>query len=600
MRRKGSDRTTTTHVGLASRAGDSTRVHLLGAARGNGAWTRGVGGGLALVLLCLVVLVPGLFVLPPIDRDEARFAQASRQMWTTSDWVVPMVQDRPRLNKPPLTYWLQGLTAKALSSGDPARDAIWMYRLPGAFAMMLSVLCTWRLGLRLMDPRAAWLGAAMLACSPLIVIDAHQARSDQLLLCSVVLTQCCMWKSMHTRGGRSMWGWTIATGLACGLGILAKGPITPMIGLLTLVMFVIFRREPRPTWRGVMLVGVGLTIAMLCILPWALLVGQRVGWEKYLAILSDETLGRSVEPKEGHWGPPGYHLALLVGLFFPGSLLAGAAVIAAVREGFHRTARWMGRPAVLYLLAWLIPAWLLFELIGTKLPHYVMPMYPALALLTARATLRASRGVMESARGVLARVGFVIWGVVGVALFAGVPIGLLLWRATPDLGPGISALAWVGGIGAGVLVLCATVAAMLQRPIRALLLAGIGSLLSLAITLQVLVPAASQLWVASQMAREVQRVDPQHLRPLAAFEYHEDSLIFLTHGAVDRVATQDRHAWLEKHLHEQPLVILPEGSVSEFPYLRPLARLDGFNYSRGRGVRLVLAEVLATTSMPAP
>src|SRR6185503_4650826 len=64
-------------------------------------------GGAGLVLLCLAVYLPGLFSIPPVDRDESRFAMASWQMYTSGDWVVPRIQERARLNKPPLIYWLQ-------------------------------------------------------------------------------------------------------------------------------------------------------------------------------------------------------------------------------------------------------------------------------------------------------------------------------------------------------------------------------------------------------------------------------------------------------------------------------------------------------------
>lgn len=574
------------------------RVRLLGSRRGARTWARGVWGGVALVVLCLCVLVPGLFVLPAIDRDESRFAQASRQMWTSDDWVVPKVQDRPRLNKPPLTYWLQGTSARFLSGGDPARDAIWMYRLPGALATLCSVLLTWRLGMRLMDHRAAWLGAALLALSPLVIFDAHQARSDQLLLLGVVATQWCLWRTLCARRGSSRVLWTLATGVACGLAVLAKGPIAPLVAMCTLATLCVVRAPGVPRTRGMAgafgLVAIGAIVAAACIVPWVVMVGERVGWEKYRAIVFDETLGRSVEPKEGHWGPPGYHVVLLVGLFFPGSLLAGVGVVHAVREGVRRGLRWAGRREVLFLLGWLVPAWVMFEVIGTKLPHYVMPLYPALALLTARATLRASAGMLRRAEGVLARVGFVAWGVVGVVLMGGVPLGVLAWRMTPAMPTGVHVLVVASCVLAGGLIVGATIAACVRRPLRALLLASAATVLSLSVTLQVLIPRAEQFWLPSRVARELERLDPSDARALGAFQYHEDSLIFLTHGRMERVADGDRAAWLATH--PESLVVLPVEQVSEFPSLQVRSTLEGFNYSRGRAVRIVIAEHVPTAT----
>ena len=152
-------------------------------------WSRPWLAAGVLILLCLAVYGPGLASIPVIDRDEARFAQASRQMLESGDWVIPRVQDRPRLNKPPLIYWLQASSAWACTAGDPSRDAIWMYRLPSALAALGSVLLTWRLTRSISRATTAFLAASCLALSPLVAFDAHQARADQLLLfCTTAAT----------------------------------------------------------------------------------------------------------------------------------------------------------------------------------------------------------------------------------------------------------------------------------------------------------------------------------------------------------------------------------------------------------------------------
>ena len=103
----------------------------------------------ALILLAAVVLLPGLDAIPVVDRDEARFVQASRQMLdsgTLEGWTVPMVGEKYRLNKPPLIYWLQATSAGVFSGFDSASASIWMYRLPSMLAALCTVLITWRLG----------------------------------------------------------------------------------------------------------------------------------------------------------------------------------------------------------------------------------------------------------------------------------------------------------------------------------------------------------------------------------------------------------------------------------------------------------------------
>ncbi|MFO0857617.1 MAG: glycosyltransferase family 39 protein, partial [Phycisphaerales bacterium] len=343
------------HISVGSQAdcpaGDSRRITLLGS------WTGSWRGGVLLVLLCLSVLLPGLFSLPPFDRDEPRFAQASRQMWQTGDWIVPRVQDRPRLNKPPLIYWLQASSAKVFGAYEEdittpelaaqnrkltrVHDAIWMYRVPGVLCTIASVLLTWGFGKRLFDSRVAWLGAAMLAVCPLVVIDAHQARADQLLLATVVATQWAVWNVLTSQKLSSRWFWRcIVLGACMGVSILAKGPIAPMIAALTSVFWIVGKNGLKfSAWKNVVFPAVFGTfivslVAVVIAIPWVLAVARTVGYGNYITVVIDETVGRAGEAKEGHSLFPGFHLIALVALFFPGSMLAGTGVIDFFRRGW--------------------------------------------------------------------------------------------------------------------------------------------------------------------------------------------------------------------------------------------------------------------------
>ena len=208
----------------------------------------GARGGVVLLLICLAVYVPGLFTLPPVDRDESRFAQASRQMFESGDFAVPRVQDRPRLNKPPLIYWVQCGSLAIFGDHGRENEGIWVYRLPSALCAIGTVILTWRLGRKLFDPRAAWLGAAFLAVCPMVVWDAHQARADQLLLLTVVGSQFALWHVIDAhRRGRGTLGWALVFWLAIGAGIMAKGPITPMIAGLTAITVSLMASSMKPT-----------------------------------------------------------------------------------------------------------------------------------------------------------------------------------------------------------------------------------------------------------------------------------------------------------------------------------------------------------------
>lgn len=587
---------------------------------------RGWRAGVLLALICITVYVPGLLQTPPIDRDESRFAQASRQMFEavalpdsersaslhSGGVIIPMVQDRPRLNKPPLIYWLQAASACLFSFGDPARDAIWMYRIPSLLCAIGSVLVTWRLGCRMFDPRAAWLGAALLAVCPLVAFDAHQARADQLLLLSVVLSQAALWRVWNEK--RATWLHAALFWLAISMGIMAKGPIAPLIALLTMLVVCVFDRswgrlrDLRPV--------LGVLAIAACVGPWVWAVGERVGWKSYWSLILDETLGRSVEAKEGHWGPPGYHTLLLAALFWPGSLATLASIVRAVRRGLPRVPsdrpwkRLSGRAGELFCLGWLVPAWIVFELIGTKLPHYTMPLYPAIAILSARGLLSiastASRATKNKRPGLTMSDGnsgeaqaiesglnigssssssspidltkpmaWLPWAIIGAVLSAAAPV--LLWLVDSQVP--VIATAGVLSLAACLLIFMACRAASRSLALRAQGLGITAAILAIVPFFLMLMPRVTTL--SPRLIEHVQSLDPERLRPLACSGYQEDSLVFATRGRIERVPEDSIAVWAAAH--PEGLVIAPIESSPAAELLRGAGWHDDFHT---RGVNL--------------
>src|SRR6201993_326693 len=199
------------------------------------------GGGLSgirpyalLCFLSLILYAPGLAAIPPLDRDEARFAQATRQMLETGDFVRIRFQDEARNKKPIGIYWLQAAAVAAFSSPESA--AVWAYRLPSALAATAAVLLTFGFGARLFDSRPAGFIAAILTASALgVVIEAHLAKTDAALLAAIVAGQGALGLVyIATRAGRRV-GWPLPPlfWLAEGVAILLKGPPGPMLALLT-------------------------------------------------------------------------------------------------------------------------------------------------------------------------------------------------------------------------------------------------------------------------------------------------------------------------------------------------------------------------------
>ncbi|MDX2016534.1 MAG: glycosyltransferase family 39 protein [Planctomycetota bacterium] len=554
-------------------------------------WSSGWRGVWVLLALALAVYGPGLASIGAVDRDESRFAQASRQMFEalalpeperdpalhSGGLAIPYVQDVPRLNKPPLIYWLQSACAWALTGGEPSRDAIWMYRVPSVLSALAAGLLTWRLGLRMFEPRTAMLAGALLMVGPVVMFDAHQARADQLLLATVVATQRCLFE-VWVRSRRSVDGagarggtflWAMALWACLGLSVLAKGPIGPMIALLSACGLLLADRR-RTGWGflGGLWIVPGVLVLGAMVLPWAWAVGAHFaerngtdvvqGLRAYLELVRAETVGRAGGSREGHWGPPGMYLLLLAATFWPGSLLTLAGVV----RGFARGTRGGsglrlglgGRGAELFLIAWTVPAWVFFELFGAKLLHYVLPMYPALALLTARA-------VMGCDPRRFSRAGTGIWLAIG------------LGAALATLGASAWVMYWglrgVGGGGGGgattgaAIALGASIIAIFglldhARPrgesdaqrARDVPRATVASIVAACVLWAGVMQGLGPWVVPGAGSRAIGMILAQaenaQGRPIAS-TYREDSIVFTTRGAVDRLEPEAVVDWVEQH-----------------------------------------------------
>ncbi len=590
----------------------------------SGSWKAGA----ALILLALIVLLPGMKSIPVIDRDEARFAQASRQMLdsgTLEGWTIPRVGDRTRLSKPPLIYWLQAGSAGIFTGFDTSKDAIWMYRLPSLLAALGTILLTWRLGRRLFGGPTGVLAAALMGICPLIAFDAHMARADEVMvLCTtaaMLALQAC-W-SREQRGMRPPLWLTTVLWACVGLGMLAKGPITPMVVLLTAIVLALWTRRAGWLWRLRPITGI-LT-ALIVFLPWVFLAVGAVGFETLKDIAYDEILVRSTQGRESHGAPPGYHLVLLVALLWPGSLLTGLAFARSwskargsrSTEGsiFRRllalvTRPARGRQAEAFVLAWLIPSWIIFELAATKLPHYTLPLYPALALLSARAVLAGSNA-LPATRTLGPRLGFLVWYVIGLGIIS-LPTTLLLLSGTmgplsepPSGSPftrGMTVIDWsIITLGALIGLTCLSLGLrriMSGRLLEGQLLSIPAAAISMGLTFGLALPASWPLWITPRLEHVLERAGAfdSNEATIASAGFHEDSLMHATRGRLQRVNRMSIGTYLDTH--PGAWMVIPEDQLIEAEGRPVHGTVAGFNYSNGKIVSLVVLGPLNAEATP--
>ena len=475
-----------------------------------------------LVLVALAMLIPGFFTLPPMDRDEPRFAQASKQMLETSDFVAIRFGDEARNKKPVGIHWLQ---AAAVGTADllhvpNARQRIWIYRVPSLLGAILAVLLTYWAALPIVEARSAVLAAVLLAATPLLGVEARLATTDAVLAATVTAVMGALVRvylaDEVTR--RRLVGNAIVFWAGLGIGILIKGPINPLIPSLAAIVLSLRQRSAQWLWGLRPLPG--LVVCLLIVLPWFVLILLKTNGTFFTDAVGHDLLGKVAGGQEMHGAPPGFYLATVWLTAWPFAPFTALAVPSLWRS-------WRD-PKIACLLAWCVPLWLILEGVVTKLVHYALPLYPALAILAVLGVERAT----EAGRSYRAASGWVLF-----LLLATVPTVVLalvfggqgrLWVLDP-LATGVAVLAMATAVW---LAWRARQVLLEQRPRAAMLLAALAAVpLYLFVYGWLLLPSvAPSLAVSPRLVREAEAdLGPTCPHPgYATVGSREPSLMFAT------------------------------------------------------------------------
>jgi 4-amino-4-deoxy-L-arabinose transferase-like glycosyltransferase len=528
-----------------------------------------------LVLCGLLLFLPGFFTIPPIDRDEARFAQATKQMVETGDYVDIRFQDEVRYKKPVGIYWMQAAavhTATAL--GLPkAQLRIWVYRVPSLIGAIGAVLLTYWTALAFVTRRGAVLAGLMMCSAVLLGVEARLAKTDAMLLLAVVAAMGALARVYLSwqRGEDPVhppWSWPIIFWTALAGGILLKGPLILMFVGLTIVMLSMLDRDASWLWR--MRPVWGLMWMLVLVLPWFVAIYWRAGETFFTDSLGGDMLSK-LSAQESHGAPPGVYLLLFWITFWPGAPLAAMAAPAV----------WRARrePGAQFLLAWLVPSWIVFELVLTKLPHYVLPLYPAVAILTV--------GALE--RQVLSR----SWLMRGSAWWFLIPAfaSIIAVVAAIKVTRQPVFFAWPFVAGASIFGLFAWWLYEDSRAERSLLNAfAAAAFLAFAIYGAVL-PSLTPLFPSAEIARALRNVVCVGPKAAAA-GFHEPSLVFMTDtstlltdgsGAADFLNQGSCRFALVEQRSERAFVQRAEAIGLRY---NVATRIEGYNISQGRPVSI--------------
>jgi 4-amino-4-deoxy-L-arabinose transferase-like glycosyltransferase len=540
---------------------------------------------LLLFLFGLLMMAGGLAAIPPVDRDESRFVQATKQMVETGDYVDIRFQDVSRYKKPIGIYWLQ--SAAVALSGEGAEAPIWVYRLVSALGIAIAVVGIAWTGTKLFGANAGLAAGLMMAAIFATGFEGRNAKTDAMLLaCCVVAQGALVQIYLASRrnepvAGHLPWIFWIAQ----GLGILIKGPVAPLLSVLTAAALFAFERD----WRWLLKLKLvrGVALVLLIVLPWIVLISWKSGGAFLQEAVGKDMLGKVAQGEESHGLPPGFYMLTYSLFMWPFGLIAVGAGLQAIN-------RFWDDPRLRFCLAWYIPFWLVFELIPTKLPHYVMPAYPGMALLVGwLLTLKP-----EEANAPLRRWQTLLWWATAFGL-ALVSIGL----AVVCIGAPIylaKAFSW-WSIPAALAALAAGYLAFprqLQVPLGRIGAIAVCAGITFALLFGVIAPSLKPIWLSPAIKAAVDANRACDTTVLAAAEYHEPSLVFLV-GTKTVLTDVDGVA---KHLLDDPacaLGLAPVGDENKLNELLAgqgksasrLAEIDGLNYSSGDKLSLGLYRV---------
>ena len=537
---------------------------------------------LILSLLCALLFLPGLPTLPPLDRDESRFAQATSQMLETGEYIDIRFQDAPRYQKPIGIYWLQALSVAALS--DVQSREIWAYRVPSALAAWLAVLISfWGLR-RLFDDRTALISSGLLAASVVVMAEANIAKTDATLLAAITAAQICLGliyvgarRDQSTARFAVPGPLSLAFWVAIGVGLLVKGPVIVMVCGLTILALSLYDEDI--SWLKRLSVLPGLVIVTAIVLPWASAIWQLTDGEFFIQSVGGDMMSKVGSGQESHGAPPGYFSALVFITFWPGCLFLIPALYWAWTQRHNASLR--------FLVAWAIPAWIVFEIVPTKLPHYTMPLYPALAALCGAWIMSVlPNGADRRDRPLgLERINLALFGLVSLAL-------ALMIAPVPYLSANIPASIALALLF-GTIVVVALTRQIKHGPsfqvIRLLTLAAI--VWSGSVKL-VTIPSAATFYVSPNLSQAVARASQGSAPSVVVSGYREPSLVFLL-GTKTKLAGPKDAA---KHLASEDKALAIIDSRDEEAFLdhiqsfgvtvESLETVTGVNYSRGDDVEL--------------
>ncbi|MFK7792803.1 MAG: phospholipid carrier-dependent glycosyltransferase [Devosiaceae bacterium] len=529
---------------------------------------------LCIGFIAITAFTPGFTTIPPVDRDESRFSQASRQMVNTQDFVEIRFQSGPRYQKPIGIYWLQSV-AVTLYGAEDGQAPIWVYRTVSFVGAVAAAMLVYWLALAFGAPPVAFAAGVLVALTILLGAEARLAKTDAMLFAMILVTQGVLARAFLGKRDSSVKGWH--AGLfwtAAAAGILIKGPILPVVVGSTALVASLFERKT--AWLRRLRPGLGIMWMLILVLPWFIAIGLTSAGEFYAQSIGRDLLEKIGTSRERPFVPPGvFTFGFFPGLGWPLAPFAFLAIPFAIASWHDKSTR--------FLVAWIVPTLLIFELSATKLPHYILPIYPALAILAARMVVYE-----KIPNGWLAGIAKALFILIPLAAVIGMPVVLYLY------GDSISPLGTFLGV-IGLIFMIGAFLLMLRSHARAsLVVTVVGTLLLYTSAFGFHVPAARTIWITPQLVATLDNVRCENPE-IASLGYNEPSLVLMTRtdlrtltsarAAADFLSEGPcRAAFIDAPFVEDMFAEIAATSPEETaaaPSVRLISRVEGININGG-------------------
>ena len=517
------------------------------------------------------------------DRDEPRYARVTAEMVESGNYLVPTFNGEVWFDKPILLYWLMSVPVRLLGPSEIA------CRFAGVIGTAVTLLLTFFIGKKLFDTKSGLWAEAILGTTLLMLFVGSSALVDGTALPFIVGAMAIF---VGRQGEKIRAIDSGAIGVLIGLGMLAKGPLGLLPVFVMIVTIWFGHKNIGGFIRNFIWVLIAVVIAAGIFLLWAIPANRATDGELYKVFFGKHIVGRALSPMEGHGGNffkylP-YYPAIMVAGFFPWVIFLPGAFSAIISKRIGNAG------ARNILLSWITVTVVLMTFAATKLPHYILFAWPAMAVMVGGTITAAGKNIFNKQDKKWLRGG--VW-------FSG-PVGLGIAGGLISIGHFIKIEGLIlPGLICGTIVLAMTIICcylqVREKFIGTAKVVLAGVLIFITPLLFVLLPAIEAIKISPHIAKVIQEKTGKDV-PVAMYKYAEPTLNFYVGRNITQLRKTDEVVgWLKGA--ETRVLIIPRKDFEDIRQnagdiaFEEIASKKGINYSKGKEVEVVALLVKTQT-----